>query len=164
MGTVRMMAAGIGFGALGVLGGVIVLAVSLAVHPFAAIAMLGGIPVLYFFMRYPVWGIALTVAAIPLEGLGRFTASDAAVIVSVAKLFGLMTALALAVNLTLSRARAPWHPEVTCLVIFCLVGLGTNGAIRVTWKTGCRGLSAFSRPGCSSMSSLPPYAASQISG
>ena len=127
MATVRIMFAGLGFGVLGAMLGIIVLAVSLIVHPLAAVVMLAGLPVFYFFLRYPVWGVALTVAAIPLEGLGRFTASDAAVIVSVAKLFGLMAALALTVNLTLGRARAPWHPEVACLIIFCLVGVITMG-------------------------------------
>ncbi|MEP6021459.1 MAG: O-antigen ligase family protein [Paracoccaceae bacterium] len=127
MATVRIMFAGLGFGVLGAMLGIIVLAVSLIVHPLAAVVMLAGLPVLYFFLRFPVWGVALTVAAIPLEGLGRFTASDAAVIVSVAKLFGLMAALALTVNLTLGRVRAPWHPEVACLIIFCLVGVITMG-------------------------------------
>ncbi|MEP3847369.1 MAG: O-antigen ligase family protein [Paracoccaceae bacterium] len=121
------MFAGLGFGVLGAMLGTIVLAVSLIVHPLAAVVMLAGLPVLYFFLRFPVWGVALTVAAIPLEGLGRFTASDAAVIVSVAKLFGLMAALALTVNLTLGRVRAPWHPEVACLIIFCLIGVITMG-------------------------------------
>ncbi|MEP3639681.1 MAG: O-antigen ligase family protein [Paracoccaceae bacterium] len=127
MATVRIMFAGLGFGVLGAMLGIIVLAVSLIVHPLAAVVMLAGLPVLYFFLRFPAWGVALTIAAIPLEGLGRFTASDAAVIVSVAKLFGLMAALALTVNLTLGRVRAPWHPEVACLIIFCLVGVITMG-------------------------------------
>lgn len=127
MASIRIMFAGLGFGILGVLMGIVVLAVSLAVHPLAAVAMVAGLPVFYFFVKYPVLGVALIVMAIPLEGLGRFTASDAAVIVSVAKLFGLMAALALTVNLSLGRTRAPWHPEVTCLLIFCIVGLATMG-------------------------------------
>lgn len=125
MSAIRTFSTGIGFGFLGVFAGIVVLAISLVVHPLAAIAALGGLPVLYFFVRYPMWGVALTVIAIPLEGLGRFTASDAAVIVSVAKLFGLMTVLALTVNLALGRTRAPWHAEVACLIIFCAVGVTT---------------------------------------
>ncbi len=127
MDAIRTIFAGLGLGLAGGLVGIVVLAVSLAIHPLAAVAMLAGVPVLLAFIRFPVWGVALTVMAIPLEGLGRFTASDAAVIVSVAKLFGMMTVLALAVNLTLGRSRAPWHPEVACLIVFCVVGVATMG-------------------------------------
>ena len=122
---VRTLALGTGLGVLGALCGLMVLAMSMLVHPLAAIGMLAGVPVLWFFLRFPVWGIALTVAAIPLEGLGRFTASDAAVIVSVAKLFGMLAAMSLAVHLLLGRLRAPWNAETACLIVFCAVGIAT---------------------------------------
>lgn len=96
------------------------------VHPLAPLGLIAALPVAIAAILHPSAGLLLTVAAIPLEGLGRFTSGTSAIIVSVAKLFGLVTVcgFAGAVLFGLRGVRMP--REMVPLALFWLVGAFTQ--------------------------------------
>ena len=111
--------------AIGVIGAMLFTVTAIQVSPVVAAVVLAGIPVAMVLQRFPEVMLVLTVTAIPLEGLGRFTSGSSAVIVSVAKLFGLLAMTGWGIRLLRERQWPTFPREFIALAGFWLIGLYT---------------------------------------
>lgn len=107
--------------------------------PLLALGALVGAGVCIAIFLRPDLGLYLTALTIPLEKYGRFTQAGAVNVVSVAKIFGLVTLLAWAIYALVRRKKPYFGRELFAMLLFWLVGAFTlfyttdldNGLARV---------------------------------
>lgn len=125
---------------VGVAAGVVFVLAAVLASPLLALGALIGAGICAAIFLRPELGLYLTALSIPLEKYGRFTQAGAVNVVSVAKIFGLVTLLAWAVDALVKRKRPVFGRELFVISLFWVWGAFTmfyttdlnNGPPRVT--------------------------------
>ncbi len=104
---------------------VVFVVLSVYIDPIKAAAVMFGLIAGAVLFLYPEIALILAVATIPLEGLGRVTASTSLNVISIAKLFGLIALLGWIYRTILYREKPLVPKEFLLLCLFLIIGVIT---------------------------------------
>jgi len=102
----------------GALGGLLVAAAGLTVAPVFALAVSFGLAVAAIIFLYPVVGLYLTAAVIPMERFGRFTDDASEFTISIMRILGVLVLGAMLFHLLTRRSRVNFDPSFTLYGIY----------------------------------------------
>ena len=123
-------------------GGPAVVAISALASPIAAAALAGGALLATAIALWPVAGLLLSAAVVPLERIGRLTNDSSMYTFSLMRAIGLVTLAGIALHVAIGRRRV--HVPAPLLLYGVYVGLGLLTLSHTTdWTYGVRAASAM---------------------
>lgn len=122
---------------VGVSGGILLAGLAAMVSPYIAAALVAGLIVAAAVLRWPWLGFALTVLAVPLERIGRFTNDSSMYTFSLMRVLGALTMAAVGAHFLLGKRRFAAPGPVLLYLAYVLLAL-VSLSYTSDWFSGVR--------------------------